>query len=108
MIIYTNHAQRRMAQRNIQDDEIRFIIEHGKPIHKAGVIFFQMWQKRLSRRAKPNDHLSHLAGATVVACCNEAGEYLIITVYRDPRAFKRDRTKKEYNWRKTAHEWSNV
>mgnify|MGYP002713079174 CR=1 FL=1 len=105
MIFYTDHAQIRMAQRNLKDEEILFIIEHGKPIYKAGVVFFQMWQKRLPNFIKPNDRLANLAGTTVVACCDGEGCYLVITVYRDPKSFKKDRAKKEYNWNKTAEEW---
>ncbi|MBZ0303166.1 MAG: DUF4258 domain-containing protein [Anaerolineae bacterium] len=90
----SNHASTRSAQRNLSDDDIAFILQHGSRVHRTGVIFCQLRQKDLPPDTPGNHRHRQLAGTTVVTCrCG----HTVITVYRDKRAFQRDTRKARYN-----------
>ena len=89
----TEHFSYRADQRNFSDDQIDFIVEYGRKEHRAGVIFCQMLDKCIPTDLPGNHPYRKLNGVTVVLCaCGQ----LVITAYRNPRAFKRDRRKPKY------------
>lgn len=91
----SDHAAERSAQRNVSGEEIRFIVKHGKRVHRTGVIYCQMLKKRM-----PDLPASHpywrLVGTTVLLSNDDE----VITVYRGENAFKADRRKAKYDRRK--------
>lgn len=90
----TNHARFRAAQRNMSEADINFVARYGKRIHRAGAIFCQMYPKRIPKDVAPNDRRHKLSWATVLLCsCGDS----VVTVYRNRKAFKKDRAKKDYN-----------
>jgi hypothetical protein len=90
------HARIQASRRNFSYDDIDFVIRYGHKKHRTGVIFFQMREKKVPRHIPANDPRRRLAGTTVVACsCEE----FIITVYKNPKAFKKDSRKVKYNCR---------
>ena len=95
----SNHARQQAARRNLSEQGIAFIMEYGKPKRTAGVIFFQMLEKSLPKDVLPNDPMRKLVGATVVACT--CGQF-VITLYKNPRAFRADKKKDKTNRQKRA------
>ncbi len=93
----SDHAGERSSQRNLSYDEICFIVEHGKHIRRTGVIYCQMHTQRIPADLPPQHPYRRLAGSTVVL--SGAGDR-VITVYREARAFKRDRCKTKYGRRR--------
>jgi hypothetical protein len=90
--ILTLHADQRCRERGITPDNIGFILEHAKREHRGGVVFCQMRDKDM-----PDRHLyQRLRGVTVVLCRCES---VVITVYKNPEAFKKDRRKRKYDIR---------
>jgi hypothetical protein len=69
-------------------------MQHGEAKHASGVIFFQMLKKSVPKNVSPNDPIRKLIGATVVAC--PCGQF-VITLYKNPKAFKTDRKKDKFN-----------
>lgn len=96
MIAISNHARLRQAQRNLKDDEVAFIMRHGRRIRSGGVLHIF-----LGRRDIPTDRATfqkyhHLEGATLVI--NDAGKTpVLITVYRNRRALRDIRRKQKYD-----------
>jgi hypothetical protein len=96
MIAKSNHARVRQAQRNLTDDEVAFIMRHGRRIRSGGALHIF-----LGRRDIPNDRAifqkyHHLEGATLVI--NDKGYTpVLITVYRNRRALRDIRRKQKYN-----------
>lgn len=86
----TKHAQQRMAQRNLSDNEVQFIINHSRPSYTAGAVFFVLRKKDIPRELRHDSAIARLEGATVVAS-RDNGD--IITVYRTghngPRKLRR-------------------
>lgn len=74
----SDHAGKRMAQRNISLEDIDFVLDHGQRLHKAGAVFFflgksdipRKWQRRFER----------LEGTTLVMSTETS---TLITVYRN-------------------------
>jgi len=96
MIAKSNHARVRQAQRNLTDDEVAFIMRHGRRIRSGGALhIFLGW------RDIPNDRAifqkyHHLEGATLVI--NDDGHTpVLITVYRNRRALRDIRRKQKYD-----------
>ena len=94
-MILSHHARQQAARRNFSEKGIRFIIEHGKRRHNSGVIFFQLLKKSIPKDIAPNDPNRKLEGSTVVACPT-CGEF-VITLYKNPDAFKADMKKDKFN-----------
>lgn len=95
----SEHARVRCAQRNLAEDEIDFIIEHGNRVRRTGVIFCQLRRCDLPDTIDPAHHYNRLVGSTVVL--SNCGCY-VLTAYRDERAFRRDSRKTKY--RKDRHQ----
>ena len=98
LTVLTNHAIKRAAQRNILHEEIDFIVQHIKPINRAGVAFYKYRRNNIPKFVLPNSRYDKLVGTTVVACKN--CKRYIFTVYRNPKAFKVDDKKQKYDIRK--------
>lgn len=91
----TKHAVLRQAQRNLTEQDIEFVYEHGRFIRSAGTLHVF-----LGRRDIPNDKHLHqrfgrLEGTTLVM--DDGGRLpVLITTYRDRRASKSIRSKAKY------------
>lgn len=97
VLSFSEHALLRMRQRNVTEEDVRFIVQYGRHIHRAGAIFCQMLQCNMPDYVEPNSAQGRLAGTTVVLCrCGR----MVSTVYRNPQAFKRDRSKSKYGYRR--------
>ncbi len=72
------------------------MVEHGKRLRNAGVVFIQLRMKDIPDTLPANHRYRRLVGSTVVMCsCGQ----LVITLYREDEAFRRDKRKTKYNYR---------
>ncbi len=78
----TNHARLRMAQRNISERQLSFIMEHGKEIHCAGARLVHLRRKDIPRQLRKIDEIRRLEGVTVVLSRESS---TIMTVWRNRR-----------------------
>lgn len=91
--LLSGHALQRSAQRNLSDDDIDFIIQHGDRLHRTGVIFCQLRYKNIPAQIPGNHRCHKLVGTTIVLCkCGRC----VVTMYREERAFRRDARKAKY------------
>lgn len=74
----SNHAWQRMAQRNVSLEDIRFVLEHGRKFHRAGVIFFHLGKCDIPHTKRRQ--AARLEGTVVVLSHKVA---TIVTVYRN-------------------------
>lgn len=73
-IIVTDHAKDRQAERKISDDDLNFVIQHGRYKQQMGRTIFYLEKSDLAG----HKDLQHLAGLNVVTMNN-----MIITTYRN-------------------------
>ena len=78
----TEHARRRMAQRNVSIEQVWFILEHGLEVHRAGAILVTLRRKDIPELFRSKDEFTRLDGATVVLS-REAPT--IMTIWRNRR-----------------------
>lgn len=76
----SNHAQRRMAQRNVSMDNIYFVLKNGQWFHRDGVIFVFLGSRDIGKSQLMKQEYARLEG-TVVVLSRDGSR--IITVYRN-------------------------
>jgi len=92
----SKHAKERADQRNLSEEEIAFIVENGRKRHRSGVIFYQMLRKNMPDELPGNHPFRRLDGTTIVV--SPCGTN-VVTLYRNPKAFKRDSSKQKHRRR---------
>ncbi len=91
----SSHARHRASQRNFSEENVRYILRHGKRVHRAGAIFYQMRNKDLPKADRSDEQKCKLVGSEVVVCrCQQ----VVLTVYH-ARDFHKSRRKPKYNLR---------
>lgn len=78
--VTTDHAEQRMAQRNLSFDDVMFVLKYGKCYHRAGAMFFYLRGKDIPQRRQRDKRISKLEGATVILSRDAPA---ILTVYRN-------------------------
>lgn len=92
--IPTNHAQTRMAQRNLTLEDVYFVLENGQRIHRAGAIFFFLGKRNIPEKLRSDQEHVRLEGSVVVTSRRLPR---IITVYRN-RSNGLRRIKRKVQW----------
>lgn len=76
----TEHARKRMAQRNVSENEVSFILEHGQMTHCAGAILVTCRRKDIPKNKLVLDEFRRLDGVTIVMSRENSA---IMTVWRN-------------------------
>lgn len=87
---FSDHCRERMAQRNVTEDDISFIMARGALEHRTGVICFT-----LPGRCIPAGEREARASLTSLVVLVKEG--WVITVYRNRRPLRHIRHKAKYN-----------
>jgi hypothetical protein len=82
----TDHAARRMTQRNLETWDVELVLNLGRVIHRTGATFYFLGRRDLPVGAERA--LESLVGTTVIV---EEGR--VRTVYRNRRALQKIRRK---------------
>jgi hypothetical protein len=77
-----------MSRRNVSEDEVQLVINHGQKAHRAGAIVYFLGRRQLGSL---EPHYAHLEGTTVLWCPKRA---LVTTVYRNRRRGLKDHRRK--------------
>lgn len=97
----SQHANLRCAQRNIRYHEILFIVLNTKKKHNAGVIFHELCLKDIPKDYIRQQRYRQLIGTTVILCSK--CERCVVTLYRNPEAFRKNSKKSKYDNRPNKH-----
>ena len=89
---FTNHAIKRMAQRGISKSQIELVIDYGIKIYRTGIIFYYMTRKTIDNIFGDTIFMNDLNGITVLVI-EKDGAYVIETVYKNPTALHKIKTK---------------
>ncbi|MFN8472511.1 MAG: DUF4258 domain-containing protein [Anaerolineae bacterium] len=76
----TAHAVQRMAQRNLSQDDVQFVLRYGQQLHRAGALFVYLRGKDIPKPERRNTSISRLEGTAIVLSSD--GE-IVATVYRN-------------------------
>lgn len=97
-IRYTTHAAGRSARRNLSDDDVEFVLAHGRRVHRAGALHVFLAGRDIPADKAIVRRYGHLEG-TMLVLSEDSGELVLITAYRNRRGFKAARTKSPYDRR---------
>jgi len=81
MISLTHHAKQRLAQRNLSDTEIGWVLLYGQTWHKAGAVIIYLRLKDLPPALQADQRWQQLVGVTVVLPAQQ--ERVVLTAYRN-------------------------
>jgi len=94
MFEYSNHALVRLAHRNLNPDEIDYVIQYGQCFHQAGALIYYLRKRDLPAWDRLDDHWLRLAGTAVIL--TKDGRR-VITTWRNPqRGLKHIKCKPKY------------
>lgn len=98
MLYPTAHALHRQAQRNLSDDDIQFVIEHGRRVYCAGALHVFLGGRDIPAGKAVARRYGRLEG-TVLVLAGTADELVLVTAYRNRRGLKAVRAKAKYDRR---------
>ena len=84
----SNHADRRLAQRNLSFDDVRYVFAHGRVHHAGKAMFVYLGLRDIPADDRRDDHIRRLEG-TVLVLDPCTGQHLT-TAYRNRRKGSRD------------------
>ncbi len=92
---HTKHAVVRRAQRNLTEQDIEFVFEYGRFIRCAGALHVFLCRRDIPSEKELYQRYARLEGTTLVV--NDTGRVpVLITTYRNRRAYKGIRSKAKY------------
>ncbi len=86
--IVSHHADRRLAQRNLSFEDVRYVFAHGRMHHAGKALFVHLGLRDIPADHRRDDHLRRLEG-TVLVLDPDTGQHLT-TAYRNRRKGSRD------------------
>jgi hypothetical protein len=87
---FSDHCRERMAQRNVSEDDVQYIVSRGACEYRTGVLCFT-----LPRRSIPAEERSlHSSLESLVVLVHDG---YVITVYRNKRPMRHVRRKAKYH-----------
>jgi len=82
------HAGRRLAQRNLRPEDVRYVFAHGRIYHTGKALFVHLGLRDIPAEHRREDRLRRLEGTVLVLDPN-TGQHLT-TAYRNRRRGSRD------------------
>lgn len=88
------HAQQRLAQRNLDQRAIDYVLKHGRLIRRTGVQFYVLGARDIPLQDGRRSSITRLIGTTILV----SRDGTIITVYRNRRTPLRAIVRKQKHW----------
>ncbi len=88
----SNHARRRCAQRNIDGDVVELVRQHGRKVHRTGVVFYFLGRRDIPADLQREDGFAKLEGTVLLV--SPEGE--LITAYRNRSALRKIQKKAKH------------
>jgi hypothetical protein len=82
MIQMTWHAYTRLAHRNLREEEVKYVVDHGQKFHQAGALIYFLRDCDIPLEDRSDAQKSRLAGTAVIL--SKDGTKLI-TAWRNRR-----------------------
>ncbi len=105
---FTYHARKRMQQRGVTEHLVRYVIDHGQWIQRAGALHCVLRKKDIPREDRRSEQFRRLEGTTVLINSDEEPP-LVLTVYRNRDSVRKifHKTKKDLKkWYCTSTDFS--
>ena len=98
-IALSKHAEKRAAQRGIDERQIKICLEFGEQFHRTGAMFFMLTKKCLKKlKHSVGAYMSRLDGIVVVGY-SQSDFFLVTTVYKNNNALKEIKKKAKRSYK---------
>lgn len=102
-VIFSEHAAKRLAERNVYPHEVEYTIRFGLREYNAGSVLYYLAKRSIPESDLRNQRIAQLEGLAVLADQHRRDELHVITIYRNrEEALKDHRRKTKYARRKAA------
>ena len=91
---FTDHAATRMAQRRLSEQDVWYVVHHGRRYRSAGVLHCFLGKRNIPADDRSDDKYARLEGTTVLLD-SRLGQR-VITVFRNRLAMKTIQRKAKY------------
>jgi hypothetical protein len=91
-VLFTHHARKRGARRNVAPDAAAYVVAHGRALHRTGVMFYFLGRRDIPRCDRSANWAARMEGTIVIVATGG----VVITVYRDRRGFRAIARKLKY------------
>lgn len=88
IVTVSAHAGRRLAQRNLSWDDVRYVVTYGRMMHAGKALFIHLGRRDIPANDRHQDRFRRLEG-TVLVLDPATGKHLT-TAYRNRRHGSRD------------------
>lgn len=82
-----------MAQRNLSEADIWYVIQNGRKVYRAGVLVFFLGEKDIPMCDRAKQRPSQLVGTNVLI---DVEQSIILTAYRNKEGYKDQRKKSKF------------
>jgi Domain of unknown function (DUF4258) len=82
-LVLTDHARKRGRQRNFSDEEVRYVLRHGRKLWRTGICFHFLAAKDVPLQDRHSQWAQRLVGTSVLVSHDSK---CIITLYRNQKA----------------------
>jgi hypothetical protein len=79
----SQHAARRLAQRNLTADDVTYVFRHGRARYGAHALFIHLGKRDIPAEDRKNDNIRRLEGTVLVLDPSEGT--ILATAYRNRR-----------------------
>lgn len=93
-IFLSDHALMRLAQRNLHQSEIEYVLKYGRRIYNGGVLHVFFGSKDIPGKDLRNKRAHQLVGTTILV--NSKTKDVVVTAYRNRNGLKDIRKKAPY------------
>ena len=97
----TRHAIERMSLRDLSQSDLEYVLDHGRSHIAAGVKHVFLGKRDIPTADKSDPRVTRLEGTTILLDSKNCD--VLITVYRNRKAFKAIRRKAKYNYKKESN-----
>lgn len=91
---HTHHSSVRANQRGVRNNEIQFVIQNSKPLHKQGLCFYSLKNSIYYTEKFLNDNIINMVVIT------DDRSSTILTVYKSEKAWKKIKHKSKRLFKK--------
>lgn len=93
-LIPSKHFLWRSAQLQLSPSDLAFVLEHGRLLHRTGILFRFLGRKDIPKKLRREPTISRLEGVTLLL----SSEGTVITAYKNPQGLQQIRRKPKHRW----------
>ncbi|MEL7675825.1 MAG: DUF4258 domain-containing protein [Chloroflexota bacterium] len=102
-VLFSLHAEKRCAQRNLSEHDVLYVLEHGRTVHAAGSKMFFLARRDVPKADRAKQQIQRLIGVCVHTRQVRHGILLVTTLYHNAESGLKDqRRKRKYDRRKAV------